>query len=76
MMLGFIPSGMVLGAFCVNKGFPVWGVPMLTGLNFAGGSEFASVALWTMPPNILLSRLSRCSSTAGTSSWERYSASL
>lgn len=54
MMLGFIPSGMVLGAFCVNKGFPVWGVPMLTGLNFAGGSEFASVALWTMPPNILL----------------------
>lgn len=54
MMLGLIPSGMVLGAFCVNKGFPVWGVPMLTGLNFAGGSEFASVALWTMPPNILL----------------------
>lgn len=54
MLLGFIPSGMVLGAFCINKGFPVWGVPMLTGLNFAGGSEFAAVALWTMPPNLLL----------------------
>lgn len=76
IMLGFIPSGMVLGAFCVNKGFPVWGVPMLTGLNFAGGSEFASVALWTMPPNILLIAAVTLLINSRTSSWERYSASL
>jgi len=26
----------------------------LTGLNFAGGSEFAAIGLWTTPPHILL----------------------
>ncbi len=28
--------------------------PLLTGLNFGGGSEFAAVELWTTPPNLLV----------------------
>jgi 4-azaleucine resistance transporter AzlC len=28
--------------------------PLMTGLNFAGGSEFAAVGLWTSPPHLLL----------------------
>jgi 4-azaleucine resistance transporter AzlC len=54
MMLGMIPAALVLGAQAAQKGFSVAEVPLLTGLNFAGGSEFAAVALWTSPPHILL----------------------
>jgi 4-azaleucine resistance transporter AzlC len=53
-MLGMIPAALVLGAQAAQKGFSVVEVPLLTGLNFAGGSEFAAVALWTSPPHILL----------------------
>jgi predicted branched-subunit amino acid permease len=27
---------------------------LMTGLNFAGGSEFAAIGLWTLPPHLLL----------------------
>ena len=54
VLLGFAPCGVVLGAWCVQKGFSVLGVPLLCGANFAGGSEFAVVAMWTWPPNVLL----------------------
>lgn len=54
MMIGFIPFALVLGAQARQKGFNVLGTPLLTGLNFAGGSEFAALELWTSPPHIFL----------------------
>ena len=41
MLLGIIPFALVLGATAVQKNFSLLEVPLLTGLNFAGGSEFA-----------------------------------
>ena len=29
-------------------------MPLLTGLNFAGGSEFAILEVWSSPPNLLM----------------------
>ncbi len=54
VMAGFVPFALVLGAQATQKGFGALEVPLLTGLNFAGGSEFAAVALWTSPPHMLL----------------------
>ena len=54
VLLGFAPCGLALGAWCVQKGFSALGVPLFCGANFAGGSEFAVVAMWTWPPNVLL----------------------
>jgi predicted branched-subunit amino acid permease len=54
MLLGIIPFALVLGAQATQKGFSVVEVPLLTGLNFAGGSEFAILEVWTDPPQILM----------------------
>lgn len=54
VMIGFIPFALVLGAQAVQKGFSTIEVPLLTGLNFGGGSEFAAIGLWSSPPHILL----------------------
>jgi 4-azaleucine resistance transporter AzlC len=54
MMLSFVPFGLLLGAQASQKGLSVVEVPLMTGLNFGGGSEFAAVGLWTSPPLILL----------------------
>ena len=54
MLLGIIPFALVLGAQATKKGFSLVEVPLLTGLNFAGGSEFAILEVWTNPPNILM----------------------
>lgn len=54
VMLGFIPFALVLGAQAAQKGFTVLEVPLMTGLNFGGGSEFAAIRLWTSPPQVLL----------------------
>lgn len=54
VMLGYIPVGLLLGSQAVEKGFEIWQVPFMTGLNFAGGSEFAVVEVWSNPPNIAL----------------------
>nr|WP_245443075.1 AzlC family ABC transporter permease [Methylobacterium terrae] len=53
-MVGFIPFALVLGAQAVRKGISPIEVPLMTGLNFGGGSEFAAVELWTSPPHLLL----------------------
>ncbi|WP_343239057.1 AzlC family ABC transporter permease [Stenotrophomonas sp. GD03993] len=53
-MIGFIPFALVLGAQAAQKGLSALEVPLMTGLNFAGGSEFAAVELWTSPPHIAL----------------------
>ncbi|CAB3837349.1 AzlC family ABC transporter permease [Achromobacter deleyi] len=54
VMVGFIPFALVLGAQASQKGMSVLEVPLMTGTNFGGGSEFAAVALWTSPPHALL----------------------
>ncbi len=54
IMLGFVPFALVLGSQATQKGFSAVEVPLLTGLNFGGGSEFAALALWTSPPYVLL----------------------
>jgi len=54
VLLGIIPYALVLGAQAAQKGLSVAEVPVMTGLNFAGGSEFAAIQLWTSPPHILL----------------------
>ncbi len=54
LMLSLVPIGLLLGAQAGRKGLSVVEVPLMTGLNFAGGSEFAAVGLWTSPPMILL----------------------
>ena len=54
MLLGIIPFALVLGATAVQKNFSLLEVPLLTGLNFAGGSEFAILEVWSSPPNLLM----------------------
>jgi 4-azaleucine resistance transporter AzlC len=54
IMLGVVPMALVLGAQAAQKGLTVAEVPLMTGLNFAGGSEFAAVNLWSSPPHLLL----------------------
>lgn len=54
VMLGIVPYALVLGAQASQKGWSVVEVPLMTGLNFAGGSEFAAIQLWTSPPHIAL----------------------
>ncbi|GGA32289.1 AzlC family ABC transporter permease [Dyella nitratireducens] len=52
VMLGFVPFALVLGAQAAQKGLSPIEVPLMTGLNFGGGSEFAAIRLWTSPPHI------------------------
>ena len=54
VLLGIIPYALVLGAQAAQKGLSVVEVPLMTSLNFAGGSEFAAIQLWTSPPHVLL----------------------
>ncbi|CVI63297.1 AzlC family ABC transporter permease (plasmid) [Agrobacterium leguminum] len=54
VMIGFVPFALVLGAQATARGLSGLEVPLLTGLNFGGGSEFAAIALWTSPPHLLL----------------------
>jgi len=54
MVIGIIPLALVLGAQAAQKGLSVFELGLMTGLNFAGGSEFAAIGVWTFPPNALL----------------------
>lgn len=54
LLLGIIPFALVLGAQATQKGFSTLEVSLLTGLNFAGGSEFAILEMWSNPPNIVM----------------------
>lgn len=54
VLLGVIPFALVLGAQASHKGLSSVEVPLMTGLNFAGGSEFAAIQVWTSPPSFLL----------------------
>jgi 4-azaleucine resistance transporter AzlC len=54
VLIGLVPAALVLGAQATGKGIAPLAVPLMTGLNFAGGSEFAAIGLWTSPPHLLL----------------------
>ncbi len=54
VLLGVAPCALVLGAQAAQKGLGVLDVPLMTGTNFAGGSEFAAIQLWTSPPHVAL----------------------
>ncbi|MEN3398713.1 AzlC family ABC transporter permease [Brucella melitensis] len=54
VLLGMIPFALVLGAQAAHTGLTLAEVSMMTGLNFAGGSEFAAFRLWSSPPDVLL----------------------
>jgi 4-azaleucine resistance transporter AzlC len=54
VLIGLVPAALVLGAQATARGIAPVGIALMTGLNFAGGSEFAAVGLWTSPPHLLL----------------------
>ena len=54
VLVGLVPFALVLGAQAGQKQLSAAEVPLMAGLNFAGGSEFAAVQLWTSPPHLLL----------------------
>lgn len=54
MLIGMIPFALVLGTQAAQKGLSHLEVPLLTGLNFAGGSEFAILEVWSNPPNLFV----------------------
>lgn len=54
IILGAVPFALILGAQAGQKGMSALETVMMMGLNFAGGSEFAAVNLWTSPLPVLL----------------------
>ncbi|MDO4878938.1 MAG: AzlC family ABC transporter permease [Neisseria sp.] len=54
VIIGLLPFALILGVQGAQKGMSVLEMAMMTGLNFAGGSEFAAVGLWTRPLPVLL----------------------
>lgn len=54
MLLGIIPFALVLGAKAAEQGLSLLEVPLLTGSNFAGGSEFAILEVWSEQPSVLM----------------------
>jgi len=54
VLLGFIPLALVLGAQASQHQLKAGEVALMTGLNFAGGSQFAAIELWTSPPALLV----------------------
>ena len=54
VLLAVVAYGLVFGAQASQKGLRFVEVPLMTGSNDAGGSEFAAVDLWASPPPLLL----------------------
>ena len=54
MLIGLLPWALILGVQGGQKGMSWLEMLLMTGMNFAGGSEFATVNLWTNPLPILL----------------------
>ncbi|KAB0677338.1 AzlC family ABC transporter permease [Aureimonas leprariae] len=53
-MAAVVAYGLVFGAQASQKGLSLLEVALMTGLNYAGGSEFAAVGLWASPPPLFL----------------------
>ena len=54
MLIGLLPWALILGVQGGQKGMSWLEMLMMTGMNFAGGSEFAAVNLWANPLPILI----------------------
>lgn len=54
MLIGLLPWALILGVQGGQKGMSWLEMLMMTGMNFAGGSEFAAVNLWAHPLPVLL----------------------
>lgn len=54
VIIGLVPLALVLGAQASQKGMSAVEVSLMTALNYAGGSEFAAIELWSTPPSIAL----------------------
>ncbi len=50
VMLAAMPFGMVFGALAAKKGLPFDQVMLMSGLMFAGASQFAALEMWSAPP--------------------------
>ena len=49
VLVGLVPFALVLGALAAAKGMSPLAVMLMSGLVFAGGSQFAAVELWRDP---------------------------
>lgn len=54
LCMGFIPLALIMGAQCSQQGISTMGSYLLPAINFAGGSEFAAIGLWSAIPPVLL----------------------
>lgn len=54
MLIGLLPWALILGVQGGQKGMSWAEMMLMTGMNFAGGSEFAAVDLWTHPLPVIL----------------------
>lgn len=54
MLIGLLPWALILGMQGGQKGMSWLEMLLMTGMNFAGGSEFAAVNLWANPLPIML----------------------
>ena len=54
IVFGVLPFGLILGAQAMQKGMSSLETMLMMWLNFAGGSEFATVGAWTSPIPVLL----------------------
>jgi len=54
VVLSFIPFALLFGTQATQKGLSHLEIPLMTGLNFGGGSEFAAISVWTSTPQFWL----------------------
>ena len=54
VMTGFVPVGLILGATGAHAGLSPFTSGFMCAANYAGGSEFAAVALWSTIPPVLM----------------------
>lgn len=54
LMMGLIPLALILGAQASHVGQSPLTTMLMTGLNVAGGSEFAALGLWSAAPPIIM----------------------
>lgn len=54
VVLSFIPFALLFGTQATQKGLSHLEIPLMTGLNFGGGSEFAAISVWASAPQFWL----------------------
>ena len=50
VMLAAMPFGVVIGTLAAKKGLPFDQIMLMSGLIFAGASQFVALELWSVPP--------------------------